>query len=90
MLTPAQVKHHFQSHGLSIRDWAAARGFSESLVYSVLSGKRKALRGESFKIAVALGLQDPPPAECPPSFVIETMRYVSTSPKTRSQEGYMI
>lgn len=78
MLTPDQVKQQFHSHGLSIRDWAAARGFSESLVYAVLAGKNKASRGQSFRIAVALGLRDEPKVASAPAFVVETMRYVAT------------
>jgi gp16 family phage-associated protein len=82
MLTRDQVKQHFAVHGLSIRDWAASRGFSESLVYAVLAGKNKASRGESFRIAVALGLREEPKVTCAPTFVLETMRYLSTCAKT--------
>ena len=78
MLTSDQVKQQFHSHGLSIRDWAAARGFSESLVYAVLAGKNKASRGQSFRIAVALGLREEPKVSSAPAFVVETMRYVAT------------
>lgn len=37
-----------------------ARGFTPALVHVVLKGERKCLRGQSFKIAVALGLRPPP------------------------------
>ncbi len=37
------------------------KGFTPALVYSVLKGERKCLRGQSFKIAVALGIRPQPP-----------------------------
>lgn len=46
-----------RDHGLSVVDWANERGFAVALVYAVLSGRRKCLRGESHRIAVALGLK---------------------------------
>lgn len=59
-MTPEAVKHLLIQHGISIREWARSRGFSESLVYSVLAGKCKGLRGESYWIAVELGLKKLP------------------------------
>jgi gp16 family phage-associated protein len=47
-------------NGVTIRAWAQEAGFSEGLVYAVLNGKNKATRGESFRIAVALGLKRKP------------------------------
>lgn len=88
MLTPTQVKQHFAVHGLTIRDWAASRGFSESLVYAVLAGKNKATRGESFRIAVALGMREEPTAASAPAFVVETMRYLASSSKPKLQERH--
>lgn len=44
--------------GISLSEWARAHGFSAPLVYQVLSGKRKGVRGESHRIAVALQLKD--------------------------------
>ncbi len=43
--------------GVSIAEWARINGFSGGLVYQVLDGKRKCLRGQSHKIAVALGVK---------------------------------
>lgn len=51
--TPAS----FHNAGLTIAQWARARGFNQSLVYSVLRGERKALRGESYQIAKELGMK---------------------------------
>ncbi len=43
--------------GISMRDWADARGFNPDLVYQVLSGRRKCLRGQSHLIAKELGMK---------------------------------
>lgn len=59
MLTAKQAQQWFRDHGLQINSWALARGFSPALVYAVLQGKRKCLRGQSHSIAVALGLKSP-------------------------------
>lgn len=40
--------------------WSVDRGFSPALVYAILKGERKCLRGQSFKIAVALGMRPAP------------------------------
>lgn len=48
---------HFRDHGINVRAWAADRGFNPALVYSVLRGERKCLRGQSHEVAVALGLK---------------------------------
>lgn len=60
MLTPETVKTTFFEHGISIREWAARNGFSQDLVYAVLNRRNQATRGQSYKIAVALGLRDKP------------------------------
>lgn len=56
--TPEEVRQIFAERGLSVSGWAKRYGFSQALVYQVLSGKRNPLRGESHKIATALGLKD--------------------------------
>lgn len=38
-------------------EWARANNFRQDLVYAVLSGRSKASRGESHRIAVELGLK---------------------------------
>ena len=55
--SPRVVKTGFQRAGLSISAWAVEHGFSPNLVYMVLNGKRKAVRGQSHRIAVALGIK---------------------------------
>ena len=58
MRDPEIVKKEFRHRGLSISGWAKRNGFSQALVYQVLSGKRAPVRGESYRIAVHLGLVD--------------------------------
>lgn len=54
----ALARTKFSRTGLSIRKWARQFGVSERLVTEVLAGRRKGVRGQSHKIAVALGLKD--------------------------------
>jgi len=56
----SEVKKQFEQEGISIADWARARGFSVVMVYRVLSGKVKGRRGEAHRIAVELGLKKRP------------------------------
>jgi len=58
MRTPLEVKEEFSRRGISISEWARSQGFSTHLVYQVLSGKKKAIRGQSHQIAVALELKE--------------------------------
>lgn len=52
-----RVWQHFRASGINVRAWALERGFNPGLVYSVLRGERKCLRGQSHDVAVALGLK---------------------------------
>lgn len=47
----------FRVNGVAVVDWARVHGFSAALVYAVLRGERKCLRGQSFEIARALGMK---------------------------------
>ena len=58
MKSAKEIKKEFSDRGLSISGWAKAHGYSQALVYQVLSGSRKPTRGESHQIAVALGLKE--------------------------------
>jgi gp16 family phage-associated protein len=60
LLSPSDVLLAFRQRGETISKWANARGFAPKLVYSVLSGNRKCLRGESFRVAIALGIKPSP------------------------------
>ena len=50
-------RHEFFVAGVSIKSWAEARGFNPDLVYQVLTGQRKCLRGQSHAIAKELGMK---------------------------------
>lgn len=54
---PDNIREVIENSGVSIADWARENQFSASLVYQVLKGKRRCIRGESHRIAVALGLK---------------------------------
>jgi gp16 family phage-associated protein len=58
--TTDEVKARFEAEGLSIREWAAKRGYKWRIVYAVLNGEVKCRRGTSHKIAVELGLKAEP------------------------------
>lgn len=58
----AAVRARFEAEGVSFADWAREKGFAYSTVKAVMSGDRQCRFGESHKIAVALGLKDPPPS----------------------------
>ena len=55
--TASEVWRQLRSDGVSAHKWAQDHGFEPSLVYSVLSGKRKCVRGKSHEIARALGIK---------------------------------
>jgi gp16 family phage-associated protein len=56
-LTAEEAQKRFRNDGLNINSWALEQGFTPALVYAVLQGRRKCLRGQSHQIAVALGLK---------------------------------
>lgn len=56
--TPEEVRAEFQRTGISIAQWATANGFNTNLVFEVLGGRKKGIRGQSHKIAVKLGLKE--------------------------------
>lgn len=55
--TPEDVRNEFQRKGISIASWATANGFNTNLVFEVLAGRKKGVRGQSHRIAVKLGLK---------------------------------
>lgn len=57
LLDASDAKRLFELSGTSVAEWARTRGFSAGLVYQVLEGRRKCMRGQSHQIAVALGLK---------------------------------
>lgn len=56
----ARLKAQFEAEGISIAEWSRVHGFNCLTVYRVLAGKVKGARGESHRIAVALGLKAKP------------------------------
>lgn len=52
-----QVLDALYGRGETVRSWAEARDFSASLVYEVIRGSRKCLRGQSLQIAKELGMK---------------------------------
>jgi gp16 family phage-associated protein len=57
LLDTTGPKKLFEASGISVAEWAREKGFSTGLVYQVLEGNRKCLRGQSHRIALALGLK---------------------------------
>lgn len=56
--TLKEAREKFHRSGKSVVSWAKENGYSAALVYLVLNGHRKCLRGKSHQIAVKLGLKD--------------------------------
>jgi gp16 family phage-associated protein len=52
------AREWFTRTGKCVNEWARENGFSPGLVYEVLSGKRRCLRGQSHRIAVLLKIKD--------------------------------
>lgn len=55
--TPKEVRADFEFRGESIAAWARKHGLGRSLVYEVLSGRKKCLRGDGHRAAVLLGIK---------------------------------
>lgn len=53
----AEAKQALADQGISVAQWAAANKFCTALVWQVLAGSRKCVRGQSHQIAVALGIK---------------------------------
>lgn len=60
-LTPDMVKARLEADGITIKAWAEAHGFKPLAVVQVLNGYSRGKRGNSRKIAIALGLREPHP-----------------------------
>jgi len=54
----ARARALFSRTGYSINKWAREAGVNPKLVTDVLAGRKKGVRGQAHKIAVALGLKD--------------------------------
>lgn len=69
-----KVKSEFAENGISISEWARVNGFSASLVYQILEGRRSCLRGQSHKIAVALQLKSGKVSEATELFSLKALK----------------
>lgn len=52
-----RARRGFEDRGEAIKDWAAERGHDPHIVYFVLNGKLRGLRGKAHRVAVDLGLK---------------------------------
>lgn len=56
--TADEARAELQRQGVSISQWAISNGFSTNLVFEVLAGRKKCIRGQAHNIAVKLGIKD--------------------------------
>lgn len=59
----ADARARLEAEGVNLAEWSRERGFNYSTVKQVILGNRPCKRGQSHKIAVALGIKDPPPSQ---------------------------
>lgn len=60
-IDPARLKEvrlRIAMSGLTMAAWARRNGFPIRLVHEILSGRRSCVRGQSYRIAILLGLKD--------------------------------
>lgn len=55
--TPEEVRAELKRKGVSLTSWATANGFSTSLIFDLLAGRKQGLRGQAHNAAVKLGLK---------------------------------
>lgn len=55
-----QARRRLLLADLTPASWARQEGFDQKTVYSVLSGTRRCIRGQSLQIAIKLGLRPDP------------------------------
>ena len=55
--TPEQVLAHLRECGISVSEWSRTHQISRAIVYRVLSGTNRGLRGQGHRAAVLLGLK---------------------------------
>jgi gp16 family phage-associated protein len=55
--TADEAKAELRAKGVSITQWAIANRFSPNLVFEVLGGRKKCVRGQTHEIAMKLGLK---------------------------------
>lgn len=55
--TAEQVAAWFRQNGITVVAWAEEHGFEPEIVYALISGRTRGLRGRSHEAAVALGMK---------------------------------
>ena len=55
--SPAEAHQWLDYHGISVSQFAREHGFSRAIVYELLAGRKRGLRGQAHNIAVALGMK---------------------------------
>ncbi|MFL1515270.1 DNA-binding protein [Pseudomonas prosekii] len=55
--TADQARAALKAKGVSITQWAIANRFSPNLVFEVLGGRKKCVRGQAHEIAIKLGIK---------------------------------
>jgi len=60
MTSRDEIIQRFESEGISIKEWAEAKGYKPRLVYAVIQGTVQCKRGASHQIAVDLGMKPAP------------------------------
>lgn len=64
--TPEQAAEWFRATGTPVTVWARAHGFAPNVVYALLNGRTRGLRGTAHHAAVALGLKPGADNSLPP------------------------
>lgn len=54
------LKREFQARGINIAAWAVRNGFEPSVVYALLDGRTRGLRGKAFDVARVMGMTPAP------------------------------
>lgn len=55
--TADEARAELKAKGISITQWAIANRFSPNLVFEVLGGRKKCVRGQAHEIAIKWGLK---------------------------------
>lgn len=58
--SPAEAREWLDRHGVTVTDWARAKGFDPAVVFALLSGRTRGRRGMAYQAAVALGIRAAP------------------------------
>lgn len=77
--THQEAKAHLDFQGISVSQWARENQVNRSLVYEILAGRKKCMRGMSHNIAVLLGMKAG----------VVTTRPGRVSPQGRAQASQM-